>query len=140
MRFLLDTNVVSESMKPQPNPSVVRWLASVDEDSIFLSVITFSELLYGIDRLPAGHKRKRLDEWLQIELPLRFKGRILPINKVVADACGRLAARHEALRRPIEHRDAFIAATTLIYDLTLVTRNISDFQPTIKAILNPWLE
>src|SRR5271169_173822 len=99
MSFLLDTNVVSEWMKPRPNPGVVAWLADVDEDRVFLSVITLTELRYGIERMPPGHRRKRLDEWLEEVLPLRFEGRILSIDAAVADACGKVVARSEALGR-----------------------------------------
>src|SRR5208283_4293058 len=78
MSFLLDTNVVSESTKPRPNPGMVAWLAGVEEESAFLSVITLTELRYGVERLAPGRRRRRLDRWLQQELPLRFEGRILP--------------------------------------------------------------
>jgi predicted nucleic acid-binding protein len=128
VNFLLDTNIVSESVKPRPNPGIVNWLANADEDHVFISVVTVTEIRYGIERMPAGNKRKRLDEWLRVELPFRFEGRILPIDGVVADACGRLIARSEARGHPLEARDAFIAATAEVYGLTLVTRNISDFQ------------
>ncbi|MFI5089417.1 MAG: type II toxin-antitoxin system VapC family toxin [Terriglobales bacterium] len=138
MSFLLDTNVVSEWMKPHPNPGVVAWLADVDEDRVFLSVITLTELRYGIERMPPGHRRKRLDEWLEEELPLRFEGRILAIDPAVADACGKVVARSEALGRRMEAMDAFLAATAEVHRLTLVTRNTSDFQPTVKGVLNPW--
>ena len=138
MSFLLDTNVVSESTKPRPNPGLVAWLAQVDEDSVFLSVITLTELRYGVERLAPGRKRKQLDRWLQEDLRERFEGRILPIDAQVADACGKLVARAEALGRPIETRDAYIAATAQVYRLTLVTRNVSHFAETAKSILTPW--
>jgi predicted nucleic acid-binding protein len=138
MNFLLDTNVVSEGMKPQPNRGVVTWLAEVEEDCTFLSVVTLTELRYGVERMATGNWRRRLDAWLSQELPLRFEGRILPVDAVIADACGRLVARSERLGRPIEHRDAFIAATAEVYDLTLVTRNTSDFQPVLRSVLTPW--
>ncbi len=138
MSFLLDTNVVSEWMKPHPNPGVVAWLADVDEDRVFLSVITLTELRYGIERMPPGHRRKRLAEWLEEELPLRFEGRILAIDPAVADACGKVVARSETLGRRLEAMDAFLAATAEVHRLTLVTRNTSDFQPTVKGVLNPW--
>lgn len=138
MSFLLDTNVISESMKPQPNPGVVSWLATLDEDRVYMSVVTLTELRYGVERLAIGARRKRLDVWLQQELPERFDGRILPVDGLVADACGRLVARSEALGRPIEPRDAFIAATAVVHGLTLVTRNASDFQPTVKSVIDPW--
>lgn len=138
MSFLLDTNVVSEWLKPRPNPGVVSWLATVDEDQTCLSVVTITELRYGIERLQAGARRRRLDAWLRYELLPRFEGRILPVDLAIAEECGRLVARSEAAGRPIEPRDAFIGATAEVYGLILVTRNVSDFQPTIKNLFTPW--
>jgi toxin FitB len=138
MSFLLDTNVISEPMRPRPNSGVLKWLDEVDEDSTFISVVTITELRYGIERLATGTRRERLDNWLQKDLRFRFEGRILPVDFEIADACGRLVARSESLGRPIEPRDAFIAATAEVHGLTLVTRNITDFEPTVKAILTPW--
>jgi predicted nucleic acid-binding protein len=135
--FLLDTNVVSEWVKPQPTLSVIAWLDEVDEDRVFLSVITLTELRYGIERLAAGKKRKRLEGWLMHDLPLRFEGRVLGIDSTVAHACGELLARREAAGRPIHVMDAFLAATAAVHGLTLVTRNDSDFQNTVPY-LNPW--
>src|ERR1700684_431882 len=119
MSFLLDTNVVSESTKLRPNTGLMMWLDGVDENSVFLSVISLTELRYGVERLAAGRRRKQLDRWLECELPQRFEGRILPVDALVADACGRLVARTESLGRPIEARDAFIAATAHVHRLTL---------------------
>lgn len=138
MSYLLDTNVVSEWMKPAPNPGVVAWLAGAAEDQVFLSVVTLTELRYGIERMAPGRRRKRLDEWLQNQLPMRFEDRVLSIDRAVADACGTLVARSEAVGRPIEAMDAFIAPTAVVHQLTLVTRNAPDFRPVLKAILNPW--
>jgi hypothetical protein len=138
MSFLLDTNVVSEWVKPDPNPGVVAWFAHIDENQVFLSVVSLTELRYGVERMPRGKRQKRLNAWLQEELPLRFEGRILTVDRAVADACGKLVARSEAVGRPIEVMDAFIAATAEVHQLTLVTRNATDFQSTVRAILNPW--
>jgi hypothetical protein len=138
MSFLLDTNVVSEWVKPSPNPGVVAWLAGVDEAQVFLSVVTLTELRYGIEHMPRGRRQKRLGTWLENELPARFEGRILAIDRAVADACGKLVARSEAAGRRIEAMDAFIAATAEVHQLTLVTRNTSHLQRTVKALLNPW--
>ena len=108
MSFLLDTNVVSEWVKPQPNAAVINWLDEVDEDRVFLSVITLTELRYGIERLAAGKRRRRLEDWLQHELPVRFEDRILEIDQTVALACGYLLAQREALGRPVEAMDAYL--------------------------------
>ncbi len=137
MSFLLDTNVVSEWVKPRPNPGLMAWMESVDEDRVFISVVTLSELRYGVEKLAMGKRRHRLERWLEDELPLRFEGRTIPIDGRLADAWGRTIARNEAAGRPMGTMDAFLSATAELNRLTLVTRNASDF-PLLKAILNPW--
>jgi predicted nucleic acid-binding protein len=138
VNFLLDTNVVSEWTRPRPNAGVVAWLADADEDRVFVSVVTLAELRYGIERMAAGHRRNRLDEWLRDELPLRFEGRVLSVDTAVADDWGRVVADSDTAGRPIGAMDALIAATVRVHALTLVTRNTSDFASTVKAIVNPW--
>jgi predicted nucleic acid-binding protein len=137
MSFLLDTNAVSEWVKPRPNPGLIGWMESTDEDRVFISVITLAELRYGVERMAAGSRRSRLEQWLRDELPLRFEGRILPVDVDVAEAWGTTLSRSEAAGRPIGAMDAFLAATAEIRRLTLVTRNVSDF-PLLKKVLNPW--
>lgn len=137
MNFLLDTNVVSEWVKPQPNAGLSQWMRSVDEESLFLSVISVAELRYGIDRMASGKRRSGLDEWLRYELPVRFEGKILPIDPSIADTCGKIIHRAEALGRPIQVMDAFLAATAEAHRLTLVTRNVQHFN-VLKTVLNPW--
>jgi predicted nucleic acid-binding protein len=139
MNFLLDTNVVSEWMKPRPNPGVIRWMDGVDEDRVFISVISMAELSYGIERMAAGARRKRLEIWLKVELPLRFEDRILPVDHKVAENWGRMVTRSESRGRPIGVMDAFLAATAEVQGLTLVTRNVSDFS-VVSDVLNPWAE
>jgi predicted nucleic acid-binding protein len=136
--FLLDTNAVSEWIKPQPNRGLIAWMEGVDEDRVFISAVTLAEFRYGVDRLPAGAKRKRLDLWLREELPSRFEARILSIDGAVADTCGKIVARCELAGRSIEAMDAFIAATAEVHNLTLVTRNVSDFTVSLKSVLDPW--
>jgi|ERR1035438_8350104 predicted nucleic acid-binding protein len=137
MRFLLDTNAVSEWVKPRPNPGLIGWSESADEDGIFISVVSLAELRYGVERLVESNRRRRLEQWLKHELPLRFETRILPIDAEVAEAWGRTVSRNEAAGRPIGAMDAFLAATAETHQLTLVTRNVSHF-PLLKAVLNPW--
>ena len=125
-------------MKSRPDRSVVAWLAAVDEDQVFISVVTLAELRYGIERMATGSRRNRLAQWLRNDLPFRFDGRILSIDRIVADVWGKVVARSEAAGRPIGAMDAFIAATAEAHGLILVTRNVSDFEASIKAIINPW--
>src|SRR4029077_13299923 len=138
MSFLLDTNVLAEPMKERANSGVLAWLSQVNEDQVFVSVVTITELGYGVERLTTGKRRERLDAWLRKDLISRFEGRILPVDLRVADSCGGRMRRSEIIGRPIEARDAFIAATAQAHGLTLVTRNTSDFEPTLKAIISPW--
>jgi toxin FitB len=97
MSFLLDTNVVSEWVKSRPNSGVVSWLAAVDEDRVFISVVTLAELRYGIERMAEGRRRNRLEGGLRNELPTRFEGRAFPVDSSVADARG---ARSRPTARP----------------------------------------
>ncbi|MFZ0287966.1 MAG: type II toxin-antitoxin system VapC family toxin [Candidatus Sulfotelmatobacter sp.] len=137
MSFLLDTNAVSEWVKPRPNPGLIGWMESTDEDRVFISVVTLAELRYGVERLAAGARRRRLEEWLGRELPLRFEGRMLPVDADVAEAWGKTVSRSEAMGRPIGAMDAFLAATAEVHQLTLVTRDVSDFK-VLKTIMSPW--
>jgi toxin FitB len=138
VNFLLDTNLVSEWTKPRPNPGVVSWLADADEDRVFISVVTIAELRHGVERLAIGRRRKRLNEWIEGELLFRFDERILPIDAATADAWGRIVAHREGLGRPIGAMDAFIAATAQVHKLTLATRNQTDFEASVAAVVNPW--
>ena len=140
MSFLLDTNVVSEWTKPRPAPAVISWLANVDEDRVFISVITLGELRHGIERLPQGRRRQRLDEWLRHDVRSRFEGRVVPIDESVAEAWGAIVARRDAMGRPIAAMDAFMAATAETRGFTLVTRNAADFRASVTAVFDPWTE
>jgi predicted nucleic acid-binding protein len=119
---------------------VVAWLANADEDRVFISVVTLAELRYGIERMAAGKRRKRLDAWLRNELLLRFEGRVLSIDGIVADGWGSVVARSEAAGRRIGTVDAFIAATAAAHGMTVVTRNTSDFEPSLQPVINPWTD
>jgi predicted nucleic acid-binding protein len=138
MSFLLDTNAVSEWTKPKPNPNLIAWLASVDEDRTFLSVITIAEIKFGIERLRPGQRRSDLESWLNGDLAARFEGKLLPVNAAVAEAWGKITAGRAAVGRPIPIMDGFIAATAAVFGLTLITRNTADFENTPAPLLNPW--
>jgi toxin FitB len=136
--FLLDTNVISEWAKPQWDEHVVAWLADEDEDRIYLSVVSFAEIRYGIERLPAGKRREHLAAWLIDDLPSRFEGRILDVDQRVAEAWGVMTARGQRAGANVTAMDAFFAATADVHGLTLVTRNVRDFAQLGIRLLNPW--
>jgi toxin FitB len=136
MSFLLDTNTISEWIKPRPNSGLIAWMHSVDEDRTFLSVISIAELHYGVERLPEGGRRRELERWLQQLLPLRFEGRILNVDDVIAEMWGKLASRNASAGRPKGIMDTFLAATAAVHQLTIVSRNVGDFPS--AEVVNPW--
>lgn len=137
MSFLLDTNAISEFQKPQPNPGMIAWMKSAHEGELWLSVATFAEIRYGIERMPIGARRSRYEHWLEVDLPGRFDGRIIPIDGTIADTWGRIVARAASVGRPISAVDGFLAATAEARSLTLVTRNVQHFS-VLKFVQNPW--
>ncbi len=138
MNYLLDTNVVSEWVKPQPQLSVVEWVAGVDEDRVFLSVASVAEIRRGIELLDTGRRRDQLETWLADELLSRFESRIIDLDLAVANAWGQLMARAQKAGVGLSSMDAFFAATALARGLTLVTRNVGDFERLGVELLNPW--
>lgn len=138
MTYLIDTNVVSELISASPDRRVESWLRGVDEDTLLVSAITLGELRYGIELLPAGQKRSRLETWLTAEFVPRFEDRVLPVTAVVADLWGRIKASSRSAGRQLTPADGLIAATAFCHDLVLVTRNTSDFRTTGVELFNPW--
>jgi predicted nucleic acid-binding protein len=138
MSFLLDTNVVSEWVKPAPDARVVRWLNEVDEDHVFLSVACLAEIRRGVELMDPGRRRDRLTDWLTGELPTRFEGRILDIDSRIAEAWGVVTARGHKAGLNLGSMDAFFAATAVVHRLTLVTRNVQHFEALDISLFNPW--
>ena len=135
MSFLVDTNVISEIRKgARADRRVMRWLDETDDDELRLSVLVLGELRQGVERLRArdGASAERLDHWLR-GLADRYEGRILPVDEPVAQLWGRLNVPD-----PLPAVDGLLAATALIHDLTLVTRNTRDVARTGARILNPF--
>src|SRR5262245_38148112 len=126
MGFLLDTNVISEFAKAEPDRNVVRWIEETEETALFLSVLTVGEIRSGIERLNPGRRRGRLESWLAVDLRLRFQDRILSITDSIAERWGLLSAAAAKKGRPLPVIDGLLAATALQEDLTLVTRNETD--------------
>jgi len=136
--YLLDTNCVSELVRIKPEPRVVSWMQAAEETLLYLSVLTLGEIRKGLAGLPQGKRRTQLETWLEIELGARFAGRILPIDVSVADRWGLLAASAKREGRTLSAIDGLLAATALHHNLTVVSRNASDFAETRVQALNPW--
>jgi toxin FitB len=138
MRFLLDTNVVSEVSRPQPDARVVDWMAEKSPIDLAISVLTLGEIAKGVALLPAGSRRRRLEEWLTTGLQRQFLSRILPVDASVTLAWGKLAAEGRAAGRELPVIDGLLLATASARGLTLVTRNERDCADRGVSILNPW--
>lgn len=138
MKFLLDTCVISDLAKLKPSPAVVAWINSCPEERLFLSSLTIGELHKGISRLPPSDKKENLQHWLNIDLQNRFAGRIIPLDIDVAQTWGHIQGIAEKDGKPMPVIDALIAATALTHDLTVVTRNTLDMEPSCAKLFNPW--
>jgi toxin FitB len=138
VRYLLDTNVISELVARQPNQAVLTWIEALDQTAVCLSVITIGEIHRGIERLPESAKRDRLRAWLTDDLLVRFGDRIVPIDVGVMMAWGSMVARLTSEGRPLSAMDSLIAAQAVHHGYSLVTRNESDFRDTGVNVLNPW--
>lgn len=138
--YLLDTNAVSEWIKPRPDPGLIGWLHEADEERMFLSVITIGEIRRGVDRMSDGRRKARLTTWLSEQVADRFDQRLLPVDFGVAQAWGRIRARAEGIGQRVDAVDALIAATAEAHGLAVVTRNRKDFRGTGVRLLCPWDE
>lgn len=138
--ILLDTNVLSEAVKPSPSTAVLHWLSAQEPSTVFITTITQAEILYGIERLPAGKRRLRLAAAIERMFAEEFIGRIFPFDEDAARAFAGIVARRESAGRPISQFDAMIAATARSRRATLATRNAVDFEDCGIRIVNPWTE
>lgn len=136
--FLLDTNVISELIKPRPEANMTAWIEGTDESLLYLSVLTLGEIRRGIAALPQSRRRASLEAWLDKDLRSRFEDRILTIDQEVADRWGLLtaAARSSGIVLPVI--DGLLAATALEHNLTLVTRDTGQIPSMGVAVFNPW--
>jgi predicted nucleic acid-binding protein len=134
---LLDTCVVSELVRPAPDPRVLAWFESAPEDGLFLSVLTLGELQRGADLLDERERRARVQTWID-GLARTFADRLLPVDDAVAVRWGRLTAEARRAGRTRPAVDSLLAATALRHDLTLATRNVVDFEGTGVRLVNPW--
>jgi len=136
VKYMLDTNVISELQKSNCNQNVRLFAQEIHWEDLYLSVITIGELCYGVEKLPAGKKKHELSVWLYTKLPEWFNRRIIEIDTEVIIEWGKIRARTE---RQIPVADSLIAATAITNNIFLVTRNTKDFDD-IEGInlLNPW--
>ena len=136
--FLLDTNCISELIRNRPEPRVLEWMEAADESLLHLSVLTLGEIRKGVAGLLNGKRRAQLENWLQLDLQARFSGRILSVDAPIADRWGLLAAEAKRNGITLSAIDGLLAATAFHHNLTIVSRNVSDFANTQVQILNPW--
>jgi toxin FitB len=138
LSFLLDTNVVSEWTRPVPDERVVAWLRGSDSKDSFLSVATWAELKRGVHNLDDGGRKERLDRWLRFDMVAKFGDRLIGVDRIIAERWGEVsaAARRNGVTLPAI--DGFIAATALVRDMTVVTRNTKHFDPLGVKTFNPW--
>ena len=138
MKYLLDTCLISELVKKEPNPAVVNWLDGQDEQKLFLSVLNLGELQKGISKLPGGAKKDELQAWVALDLVERFTGRILEIDLETALSWGKLQGEAEQAGEKLPVMDALIAATAAAHGLVVVTRNVKDMERCGARVCNPW--
>jgi predicted nucleic acid-binding protein len=136
--FLLDTNIVSELIRSRPEPKLSRWIASTDENLLYLSVLTMGEIRKGIVQLGKTARQIELQTWVDRDLRSRFSDRILPIDEAIADRWGWISGQAMVSRVRLPVIDGLLAATALHYNLTFVTRNTRDVLATGAVLFNPW--
>ena len=133
--WLVDTNVISELRRRDPDANVRAWFAQRPATELYLSVLTLGEIRKGVEALTDSGRRTVLSEWLERELPVFFADRLLPIDAAVAHQWGQLLAE---AGRSLPAIDSLLAATALHHNLVLVTRNLKDFAGLPVQVLNPW--
>ena len=138
--IVLDTNVVSELMRPLPNPAVEQWVATRPAASLFFSAVGEAELRYGVAILASGRRRDALASAIEAMLREDFAGRVLPFDSDAARAYAEIAAGRRAAGRPVAQADGQIAAITRSRGMALATRNVRDFAEMGIELLDPWAD
>ena len=138
MAFLVDTNVVSETFRPQPAAAVVEWMGDQSAADLFLSSITLGELVRGARRLRDEVRRSRIERWVRSDLAAQFRDRVLPFDAEAAVVWGEIMGDGDRSGRVKAMADAQIAAVARRHGLTLATRNVGDFAGMSVPLLNPW--
>jgi predicted nucleic acid-binding protein len=136
--IILDTNVVSELMRPRPEPSVVSWVDRLDPAIVMLTAITAAELRTGVARMPRGRRRDEIDHRIELLLTGTFDGQVLPFDVTCSIPFAAVVTLRAAQGLPISFQDAQITAIASLRESTLATRNVVDFEGTGVAVVNPW--
>ncbi len=136
--IVLDTNIVSEPLKPKPDPEVLAWLDRQAPETLYLTTISLAELSAGVEVLPVGKRRAALQQAVGAQVLSLFQGRVLRFDHEAALAFGRIAAKAQAAGNPIDFADCAIAAIATTHRFILATRNARDFKGTGVELLNPW--
>ena len=138
MAFLLDTNVVSETIRPRPELRVLDWLEAQAPAELFLAAQTIGELVRGARKVKDDARRERFESWIDQDLVRQFEGRVLPFDGPTAALWGRLMGDGDRVGRTPPAADTQIAAVAIRHELTLVTRNVRDFERFDVDMLDPW--
>jgi len=138
MNYLLDTNIISEFISRYPNQKVVDYVLTLDEEHLFLSVVTIGEIKAGIEKLDDGKKKEDLLRWFMQDLLTRFENRIIAINTEVMIEWGAINQKLKKLGTPLPIMDSLIGATCKVEDMVLITRNEKDFRNIDIEIVNPF--
>ena len=136
--IILDTNVVSEPLKPSPEPAVLAWLDRQAPETLYLTTVNLAELLAGIEALPQGRRRTELYQALTAQMMPLFKGRILAFDEKAAEVFALINAGAKAAGNPISFADGAIAAIASAYGFLLASHNVGDFRGTGVKVINPW--
>jgi hypothetical protein len=139
VKYLLDTCLISELVKKEPNAAVLNWLDEQNEQNLFLSVLTLGELQKGISKLSDGTKKDELQAWVTLDLVERFTGRTLELDLETALCWGKLQGVAEQAGEKLPVMDALIAATAVAHGLVVVTRNVRDMERCGVRVCNPWV-
>ena len=138
MAFLLDTNVISETVRPRPDKTVLKWIESQSPRDLFLAAQTMGELVRGARKVREQARREQFERWIEQDLTRQFDGRILPFDMTSATVWGRLMRDGDRIGRRPSAADAQIAAAAIQHDLILVTRNLKDFRNVDVRLFDPW--
>ena len=125
-------------IKPKPDKNIISWLEKQNEDSLYLSVLTFGEIEKGIEKASNQIKKQKLRLWVEDDLKKRFDGRIIPISFSIAAEWGKIQGKAELLGKPMPTMDGLIAVSGLVSQCIVVTRNISDMEQSSAELFNPW--